>query len=183
MSEEAIESFREKAPLVSLDELAEIITKDILTEELRQKTESVWLFNSFVDPEREIDEKETDSDLDVILLVPDWELPVLDTGLAVVAPQADTPEAYENNAGEMNWSSKDGKWDSPAKAWERLPDYVRETFLESVQRGFFANESDVESNNIRLYDITIVNRTQFHYDEEATRICIWENDALKDNGR
>lgn len=170
----AFESFAQKAPLVELPGLRDQIVSRILSDGTRTAADSVWLRKSFVDPEKEIDRKQTDSDLDVFVLLPDWDYPVVDSGLAVAALQAETPEAYADVEQHADWESKDGEWHDPSDAWSRIPSHARETLENSLQLGFFATQQDQSEGNVRLYDVTVVNEYQFNYKrDETAEIRLW----------
>lgn len=177
-----LEEFRAKAPLIDVDELVELILYDIMTEELRERAESVWIRNSFTDPDREIDTSETPSDLDIYVVVPGWDLPVTDSGIAAVASGADPPDALAESAADFEWTSKDGNWDSAEQAWDRIPEYVRETLRRSVEIGFYARESDVEEGIIRLFDLVVGNRENFAYVEKpGAEVRIYHGDSVTIN--
>jgi len=174
----AKESFRKKAPLLEIDDLTEVIIEKILTEELLERAESVWIRKSFADPDKEIDSKDTPSDLDVFVVVPSWDKPLPDSGLAIVAPQVEVSAAYEESAEGSNWTSKDGKWESAEEAWEQIPKYVQKSLIRSTEYGFYATESDVESGIVRPYDITICNEEQFEVASKPDgEFCIWRSDS------
>lgn len=172
------ESFHEKAPLVDVDELVGLVVDGMMTDGLRERAGSVWIQSSFADPEREIDTKETLSDLDLFVVVPDWEYPAVDSGLALVAPEAEVPAAYEESREGKDWTSKGGKCDSPEEAWEMIPGWARETLSQSLEYGFYATESDVESGSVRSYDLTIDNRDVFERVREPdAEFCLWRDDS------
>lgn len=177
----SVSTFRERAPLVDTAELSDLIVKGIIHPETRAAAESIWLQNSFVDPNRDIDENDTPSDLDVFVLIPDWEFPVADTGLAATVPAVENPEPHPSTD-NVTWDSKDGKWTEGAESfWEVLPEHARGTFARSLQKGFYASETDREAGLIRTYDVTIGDRTDFEYDQEShARLQLYPENEVQD---
>lgn len=191
------DEFESKAPLVDYDELVDIATQELLTDELRRKTAGVWITGSFVNPEKPLDTGESPSDLDLLVPVHGWEYPITSSGIAFAAPQVDIPDAY--GVTDVEWESvipsmveetvtdadpqelpKIGTWDSPIEeVWEKLPQYVCTTLERSIKHGFYARESDVESEIIRTYDVVIGPLELFDllYDQNADKMLqLWEND-------
>lgn len=167
------------APLIDFQELTEVIVTEMLSPGTRSRADSVWISGSFPDPEREIDRTDTPSDLDLFVLVPDWDLPPADSGIAVLAPGAETPSTYQNVWSEASWDSKatpQSEWNcSPQEAWDRLPEHAQETLLRSVERGFYATEADVEEDRLRGYDLNIGNEQHFEYGRcPRSDIRIWD---------
>lgn len=172
-------SFECKAPFVDVDAIRDLIVYDIVSDGTREQAESIWLQNSFVDPDCGIDENESPSDLDIFILIPDWNLPVADTGIAVATSETRVPAIYEQ-VGPVTWESKDGRWtDSVDEFWEHLPEHVQQTLVQSMHKGFYATEEDYENRLIRSYDVTIGDRTAFNYERDAhARVEIWPTNEL-----
>lgn len=178
----------EKAPLVDVDELVEAITEGLLADGLRARADSVWLYGSFVDPGKEVDESEARSDLDVFVVVPDWELPVSGVAIPLFAPQVELPPVVARFADRLDWSGVAGfenGWDcSAGEAWDRLPEPVRETLHRCVTTAFYAREADVEEGLVRPYDLMVGDESQWDArlgDGPAVRI--WRADGDRSPGR
>ena len=71
------DAFAEKAPLLEDVGLAKIVLFDLLAPEVREHVESVHVYGSFVDPDRELDRDGDTSDLDVYVTVGDAVLPTV----------------------------------------------------------------------------------------------------------
>lgn len=184
------DSFNRKAPLVDAEELVEIIVDEIVSEDLKQQADSIWLLGSFVNPEKELDRKGR-SDLDVFVVVPDWEYPQVDTGVAIFADQATVPELIAelaDNGEYLALKGPEGRWERPpAEIWDTIPEYARRTLINSASNVFFRNEDEKASNKIRLYDVTIGSPPQLEFDrkkgqqagqENVPGVCIWEDGNL-----
>lgn len=170
------------APLIDFEELKDVILMELLSRETRSKADSVWISGSFPDPEREIDRTDTPSDLDLFVLVPEWDLPPVDTGIPLLAPEAETPSVYQNVEKEAIWDAKEtplSAWDcSPQAAWDRLPNHARETLMRSVKKGFYATEGDVEAERLRGYDLSIGNEEHFEHGRcPRADIRIWNGES------
>lgn len=173
----ARKSLQEKAPLIDFDELEDLIVNEMLSDNIKQEAESAWITSSFVDPDREIDTSQYPSDLDVQVVIPGWEYPIADSGIAFFAPQVETPDIYKQAIENAQWDSKDEGWATAEEAWEELPEYARETLLNSIQFAFRADENDIEEDRIRQYDISIIDE---EYRRQTTKpgaeICVWRRD-------
>lgn len=185
MSEIQRTSFEAKAPLIDLEQLAQMLTSEIIASELLSQADSVWLFASFVNPNKEIDTGRKASDLDVFVRVPDWEMPIADSGIPIFASSQPTSDLYETMTDDLNWQGHDApdrQWDcSPDEAWKSLPEPVQITLFRCTRKLFHATQEDREKNRGRIYDILIGNEVQFKwatYYDENDRLLIWENGSL-----
>lgn len=172
----AKKSLNQKAPKINFEELKDLITNKILSDGIKQRATAVWITGSFTDPNREIDTSEYPSDLDIIVVIPDWEYPMADTGILFTAPQVETPAIYEGVVEDIRWESKDGGWDTAEEAWEDLPEYARETLRQSFQHVFRANEEDVQQERIRQYDVTIIDEERRAEMDTSGEIRVWPRD-------
>lgn len=172
-----LESLNSKAPLIDLDELASTIVDEIMTESMRAQADGVWIRNSFVDPEKEIDTGPERSDVDVFIFCPSWEYPVADTGMALATSHLQLPSAI-TTSGELDWESKDGKWDDVDAAWEQLPTYAQETLSNSIRHGVYATKEDLENSSARPFDFTIGGQSAYEYlHDPRAQLRIWEGDS------
>ena len=175
MQQYAVESLREKFPLVDVTELVNIITYEIVTDELRQRAESIWLYGSFVNPRKEIDTKEARSDLDIFVVVPEWDLPQADAAIPIFASQVPTPDVFQELSESQEWrgrglQSSRGGWDRPVdEVWESLPADVKETLKNSIERVFYTTEEDMRANRHRIYDTIIGDESQLEFNLEMGR--------------
>lgn len=179
----AREEFESKAPLLEFEEMKNILIENVIHERLLDRTRGIWLHGSFVDPDSEIDTGDKRSDMDVFVVVPGWELPVATTGIAWTAPQAPQIEGLEHLRGNHDWDelpapSEDWKWNcSPGEAWEKLPDYVRTTLVNSNKRFFFATPTDYKERKARPYDVFVGDVEQFEFHSKiGPKVKVWEND-------
>lgn len=180
MDEVALEEFQNNAPIIGVEELAEMLRFEMLSDETREKANSIWIVGSFVTPDKDIDTGESHSDLDVFVVLPNWELPIAGTALAMMAPQSDTLARYEQYPEKYNWSSKDTprwKWDCSAEeAWERIPEHAQKTLVQSTERYFFATDDDIEENRQRSYELNIANQQQLeHAVKDIPALEIWRD--------
>lgn len=191
MQQYAVESLREKFPLVDVNELIDVITYEIVTDELRRKAESIWLYGSFVNPQKEIDTKAERSDLDIFVVVPGWDLPQADSAIPIFASQVSTPDIFRNISESKTWrgvglKSSRGGWDRPVdEVWEVLPEYMQETLKNSIERVFYITEEDMRNNRHRIYDTVIGDRSQLEFNIDMGRtenqetkpgVPIWKSD-------
>ncbi|RQG99200.1 hypothetical protein EA472_15140 [Natrarchaeobius oligotrophus] len=177
--EQAKREFERKAPLLEFNEMKDILVTEIIDEKLLERTRDVWLHGSFVQPDAEIDTGDKLSDMDAFIVVPSWELPVANTGIAWAAPQAPRLESLDHLGDHFVWNelpAEDEGWNcSAGEAWEQLPDCAKTTLLNSTQRFLFANENDHEARRARNYDIMIGSVSQFdHQKKKCPKTKIWE---------
>lgn len=191
MGDVELEEFRRKAPLIEPGDFMEMVLEDMLTEETLRRAESLWIVGSFVRPDKEIDAGSSSSDLDLFVCLPDWDHPITGSGLALLAPQTATPKAYGDVDG-YGWDSKDTpewKWEcSPQEAWERIPEHAQQTLVRVTRKYFYARPEDVDEDNKRTYEVSVVNRSQLEYGiEDAHALRIWpdreEEEAPEEEGR
>lgn len=163
MYEFARAEFQEKAPLVDLDELRRMVVDDILADELRERADSVWIYGSFVNEDKELDAGDARSDLDLFVRVPEWSHPIADSAIAAVAsaaPDGDVPDSDD-------WegiATPETAWERSAdEAWEQLPASVRDTLVRSTKRVFYATEAELDDGDSRVFDVNVGNAEQFWY--------------------
>lgn len=139
-------------------------------------------------PDKEIDAGSSSSDLDLFVCLPDWDHPITGSGLALLAPQTATPKAYGDVDG-YGWDSKDTpewKWEcSPEEAWERIPEHAQQTLVRVTRKYFYARPEDVDEDNKRTYEVSVVNRSQLEYGiEDAHALRIWHEDdgSIRESG-
>lgn len=169
------ETLERKAPLVDLEGMTEKIVTEVVDSRLRQRAESLWILGSFADPEKEIDAGETPSDLDLFLTVPEWDLPIADSEIPVLASQVSTPDVLGSRFEGTEWDGVGGpgsEWNCSAEdAWERLPEDVQQTFLNGTEWLFFASESDRIINRPRSYHLHVGSRAQLEHHLPGR--CVW----------
>lgn len=153
--------FERKAPLVDPEELVEVIEHKLFTPELRDRTDSIWLHGSFVTPGKDIDTGEEYSDMDVVAVVPEWDLPPAGPGIVIFAPETDLVHS-EVVDDDFEWTYS-YQWESAEKAYELLPEYARESFVQSLHRFFHASEADREEGVFRQYDLRICHPDHLDY--------------------
>ncbi|MFC7081937.1 hypothetical protein [Halorussus caseinilyticus] len=190
MSDVARAVFRERAPLVDLDEFTEMIVSEVVTDELLSRTESIWLIGSFTNPGKEIDTNKFEwSDLDVYVAVSDWEFSQAATNMLIAEPSEPTPKGVPTEHGPEKWDDRlagPKRWNcSVTEAWEQLPECARETIRKSAQKGFFRNHEEFENREVRYLDLFVGSRDQLMGQRERGRqsradalpgFCIWESD-------
>ncbi|WP_139172838.1 hypothetical protein [Halopelagius longus] len=172
--------FRKKAPRLEFDDMETIVVEEILNEDILKQTRDIWLHGSFIDPNSEIDKGDKRSDLDIFVVVPNWNLPAVTSGITWAASQAPTLEDLDHLRDHYTWKelpSKEKKWNCTAEeAWEKLPECVRKTFIRASHRFFFANDNDYREKKMRNYDVFIGNISQFQYHKTiGPKAKIWEN--------
>lgn len=106
--------------------------------------------------------------------------------MALFAPQAATPEIFDDYHVDRTWKGTEApekEWDCSAEdAWKQLPRYAQKTLVNGTYKGFFANEKDRKSENVRFYDMHISNLNQLLYDMKTTPgTCIWSKNSKTDN--
>lgn len=155
LSEAARAAFEEKAPLVEPAALARLVTEELCTPELRRRVEGVWLFGSFVDPDKPLDTGETHSDLDVLVHDPTWDLPMANSGMAVCVPDVETADCYGDVGDDLGWRGEQF-WGCPVEeAWSRLPEYAKPTLVRATERAFFATPAERRAGRARTYDLKV----------------------------
>lgn len=83
------ETYRERAPLLNGGDLAEVVLGDLLDPAFAEHLDGVYVYGSFVDPDRELDRDGDTSDLDIYVTVePDTARELL-PGLPAAEPGAD----------------------------------------------------------------------------------------------
>lgn len=176
-----LREFQRKAPLLDRDSLASEVVHNILEPELRERAAEIWILGSFINPDKGTDENGR-SDMDLFVVVPDWDMPVADVSILFAASNVPTPPMYEPLSDDHDWKgidAPDRTWDgSPDEAWERLPEYVRETLHNAATEFFYATMADKEQNRVRNYDLQIGNRQQFDYQYSNHRLLLATVDHL-----
>lgn len=181
-------TFSEKAPLINIDELVDFVINEIVDENLRRQASSIWLLGSFVNPGKEIDRGKRRSDLDIFVVVPDWDLPQINSGVALYADQVPTPDILKKTVERSKYAplmGPDGRWEIPASdIWEELPDSIKKTFVSSIETVFFATQEERESGEIRMYDVIVGDESHLDYNRkkgcpsshaELPGLSIWQN--------
>ena len=172
------DAFAEKAPLLEDVGLAKIVLFDLLAPEVREHVESVHVYGSFVDPDRELDRDGDTSDLDVYVTVGDAVLPTVDGEPAEVSTRFSATEhgllCRCATQGALDVYGRREPFDVP------LPE-VSEPLRESVERAeravFHATERDTELLRFRATDLTLGAAAAFEaFLGDDPRLQVWPLD-------
>jgi hypothetical protein len=186
------DTFAEKAPLLKDVGLAKIVLFDLLAPEVREHVESVYVYGSFVDPDRELDRDGDVSDLDVYVTVGDEVPPTVD-GSQEPAEVSTRFGATEHGLlcrcatqGALEVFGRGEAFDVP------LPD-APEPVVGSVERAeravFHAREIDGELLRFRPLDLTLGTPDAFAtFVDGDPHLEVWPldedgADELSDGGR
>lgn len=160
-----------RAPLLDVSELRTLVVRKLLPRSVLDRTESIWLLGSFTNPGKDLD-TEKRSDLDVYVVVPDWDRPIALSSLAVYAPQS---PVHDPSVEEDAWTGVIGpegtRWDrSASEAWDCLPTDVQRALAYSVQVAVFATEADRARGSPRNVDLMIGSDGGLAYSRERGRV-------------
>lgn len=174
MNQTALAELQKKAPLVPIDELSTMIETELLPSGICSKVDSVWLSGSFVNPHKEIDRGSNLSDLDLFIVVPEWNLSPATTSIAIFASQVPIPSSFERLSQEEDWDKYGGSvWECSAdEAWEALPDPVQAMLRRSLRKRFYRNERELEQNISRNYDLFMGSQRQIKIQAEKTNAAV-----------
>lgn len=162
MDKETQTELSKKAPLLEPEEVLDLIENKLLSDGTRDQADGIWLYGSMVNPEKKLDKGENYSDLDIFVIVPEWNLPLVGPSAVIYAPQVETPldEAFQ-------WGNKEWKfeheWGSAERAYELLPEHARTTFMNCTRQYFIAKKEDQENNIIRQFELRIGNEEHRKY--------------------
>lgn len=169
------QTFRVKAPRLSLESLTEVVRNDVLAPAVRDVARSAWLHGSFADPRSGIDREDLEtpggpnglSDVDVFVVVEGWGDLHLSTRFTASQHGLLCRLAAQ---GELDVYTGDGppdRLDRPA-----VPEEVRSrvsvptpalerTICRAERTTFHVREFDVELLQFRALDLTLGGQTAF----------------------
>ena len=172
------EAFAERAPLLDPPTVAKVVLFDLLAPEVREHVESVYVYGSFVDPDRELDRDGDTSDLDVYVTVGDVVLPTVDSKPAEVSTRFSASQhgllCRCATQGALDVFGRTDPFDVP------LPD-APEGIVESIKSAeravFHPREMDADLLRFRALDLTLGTRDAFErFLGEDPRLRVWPLD-------
>lgn len=156
------EVFESRAPAVKISELQGLLLSDIVAEELLTECLSVWVFGSFANPYKSLDRNSRKwSDLDVFIVLDEWDSPQAASNMLMYAPNEDVPREFPEDIKENDWQdipplAGPGEWQCTIEeAWDEIPLFVKETIRNASKRGFFRNTEEIEAESVRSIDIFV----------------------------
>ena len=167
--------FESRAPAVEISELQDLLLSDIITEALLSVCSSVWILGSFTNPYKSLDQNSREwSDLDVFIVLNEWEGPQAASNMLMYAPSENVPRGLPEEVEETNWQDTSslagaGEWECTIEeAWSNIPGCVKTTIRNASKRGFFRNTEEIEAKSVRSIDVFVGTKKQLKAQMEIT---------------
>ncbi|PSP75603.1 hypothetical protein BRC81_14535 [Halobacteriales archaeon QS_1_68_20] len=113
-----------------------------------------------VDPDKPIDRKDKPSDLDVFVVISDWDLPIADPSIVLSSSEAPDPPTIREESGDSDDFELHNSefWEDADQAWEKLPAFAQQTLVNSTRNFLRFKPEDKQENVVRNYDLRIGRR-------------------------